>query len=420
MEPRGDSWRVYWRKGGRNGRKQSCTFPTMAQAAAAKALVESPSRRHNITREEVYRAVLGLEDIDQAAPTVAEWAADWIATRRQLADIQPDTISGYASVINLRILPRLGSVRLSELTEDTITDWISWLNRQPSKRGGTLAAETVRRAHAVLHSLLAAAVPKWLPSNPCARPGSSRQRRSGLPKAHRHDAVFLTPAETKLILENCPPAIVDMVYLALRTGLRLGELLALRVEDVTLTGKRKVVRVRRALKSDGTIGPPKSRRSRRDVSIHPEVAQRLAHHTANKRPSDLLFTAPKGGMWVPSNLHRRYWAPALAAAQRCPKHPPPEPPKPKTGPRRKLRVDEVSTCDCPTRLHRVPRWHDLRHTHVSLCVEAGWDQTRVQRRVGHESISTTIDIYGHLWEGGDDDRLDDIERLLKMEDDEAA
>jgi integrase len=421
MEQRGESWRVYWRLDGhRNGPKQSCTFPTLPQAQAAKMLVESPSRRHRITAEETYRAVLGLDGTDPQAPTVAQWATDWITARRKLADIQPDTIDGYKRLIQLRVLPRLGKLRLPQVSTDEVSEWVAWLNAQPSRRGGTLGAETVRRAHAVLHSLLGAAVPRWIAANPCAKPAGSRKRKAGLPKAHRHDAVFLTPTEIDILIANCDAHIADMVYVSVRTGLRLGELLVLRVEDVTLTGKRKVIRVRRALKQDGTIGPPKSRRSRRDVSISAEVALRLKPRTTGKRPSALLFTSPHGKRWTPSNLHRRHWAPALAAAQRCAAHPPPKPEKGKTGPPRKLRNDEVSTCNCATRLHRSARWHDLRHTAVSLCVEAGWDPTRVQRRVGHESITTTMDLYGHLWEGTDDGRLDDIEKLLKLEDDEAA
>lgn len=78
----------------------------------------------------------------------------------------------------------------------------------------------------------------------------------------------------------------------------------------------------------------------------------------------------------------------------------------------------MSTCMCPGRLKRTPRWHDLRHTHASLLVEAGWSPKRVQLRMGHATYQITMDIYGHLWEGDDSDRLDDVERLLLLADDE--
>lgn len=146
----------------------------------------------------------------------------------------------------------------------------------------------------------------------------------------------------------------------------------------------------------------------------------MAERTRGNRQHELVFASPRGELWRPPNLARRHWLPAIAAAMRCEEHPPPLPPKPKSGPRRKWRMDEVSTCDCPTRLHRRPRFHDLRHTHVSLCVEDGWDMLRVSRRIGHNSIQTTADIYGHLWDTDSDDRLDSLERLLKTQEDEAA
>jgi integrase len=264
--------------------------------------------------------------------------------------------------------------------------------------------------------MLRSAVPRWLPGNPAAEP---TRRGTGLPRTTVHEPVFLTGAEVALIAARCDRWCVDMVHVAVRTGLRLGELLVLQVQDVQVTGERRLIRVRRALKRDGTIGQPKSRRSRRDVSISTDVADLLADRLGGKARQDLLFAAPGGGMWHPSNLRQRHWLPAVAAARRCDVHPPPEPPKPARGPRRKLRPDEVSTCDCPTRLHRVPRWHDLRHTHVSLCAEAGWDMVRVSRRVGHEKIATTIDIYGHLWDVESDERLDAVEKLLLTASDEA-
>ena len=232
--------------------------------------------------------------------------------------------------------------------------------------------------------------------------------------------VFLEPWELESIYSNCSDAIRDMVYVDVRTGLRLGEIVVLRPEDVVPDGKRPHIKVIRALKDDGTIGPPKSAKSRREVTISPEVAEVLVRRMAGKRRHEFLFPAPRGGLWNENNLRRRHWQPALAASQRCEAHPPELPPKPARGPRRKLRADEVSTCMCPGRVKRTPRFHDLRHTHVSLLVEAGWSPKRVQLRVGHANYQITMDIYGHLWERDDSERLDDVERLLLMADDERS
>lgn len=415
------SWRVEWRRGGRDGDRESCTFLDRHMAHGASALAEA--RGHRITAEEVYAAVLGLDRNADAPPTLGEFAGEWIADRRGTGEVQSDTVDGQHRIIIRHVLPTLGHLPLapSAITPETIKAWVKWMKGRTTHRGTALDADTIRRAHATLHSLLAAAVPTWLPANPAGRqPGQGRRSAVGLPKATPHDAMFLTAQEVALILAHCDRHVHGLAFVAVRTGLRLGELLALRVEDLTLTGSRKVIRVRQALKRDGRFGAPKSRRSRRDVSIGAEVAEELRGLVKGKRRSDLAFTSPRGKQWHPGNLASRHWLPALAAAQRCPGHPPPLPPKPKAGPRRKWRNDEISTCDCPGRLHRRPRFHDLRHTHVSLCAEAGWDMVRVSRRVGHEKIATTIDIYGHLWDVESEDRLDAVERLLTIAEDEAA
>lgn len=413
------SWRVEWRRGGRTGSRESCTFPTQRLAESAARLIEA--RQHKITDVEVYAAVAGIQPGGAAdlPPTVTELAERWITRVQDAGGNQPDTIADKRRILKRHILPHLGDLPVTSeaLGDDTIVGWVKWMRSRPSARGGTLDADTIRRAHEVLRSLLGSAVPRWLATNPAARLAT---RGIELPKSTVHEPLFLLPAELARIEACCDEWIADMVYVDARTGLRLGELLTLQVEHVVVSGNRKRIMVRRALKRDGTIGAPKSRRSRRDVSISSEVADRLAPRVKGRASTALVFTAPGGGMWHPSNLRQRHWLPALAEAQRCPEHPPLEPPKPARGPRRKLRADEVSTCECPGRLHRVPRWHDLRHTHVGLCAEAGWELIRVSRRVGHDKIDTTMNIYGHLWDLESDDRLDAVEKLLLVASDEAA
>ena len=394
------------------------TFPTRRQAESARQLAEA--RGHQITADEVYAAILGIDlDAPEPPPTVAEWAGQWIEERRRVGDVQPDTLVDYQRILVRRVLPRIGDLPLTGVTREVVQGWVAWLRTQRTRSGDPLSAQTIRRAHGVLHSMLAAAVPRWLDHNPAARRPGER-RTAGLPKATKYESVFLTPEEFAILHRACPPQIADLVYVLGRTGLRLGEAVALTAEDVTVTGRHPVIRVRRARKRDGTVGTPKSERSRRDVPISSEVADVLAPRVLGKPRKALVFPAPGGGMWNTANLHARYWAPAIASAMRCSEHPPPLPPRPPRGPRRQWRNDEVSTCDCPTRLHRVPRIHDLRHSHVAWLLEAGWDVTRISRRLGHESITTTVDIYGHLLHGRDVERLEEFERMLAIADDDAA
>jgi integrase len=433
IEQRGTSWRVQWRLGGkRGGAVQSITFVSAPGAGdgprqlalAAKQLAES--RNHAVTRAEVERAVLGEQRAVLAGvPTLAEWTATWLADRAGAKDIQPDTLARYRQTLNQRVLPQLGHLRLTEIGQQTIRDWIAWANTQTTRPRGSapgrpLSAQTVRRAHAVLHQVLGAAVGTWIPTNPAAKQVGMRKNSLGLPKATRFEGMFLEIWELNAILDCCCPTMRDIATVLVRTGLRLGELLVLRVQDVTLGGRHPRIKVCRALKDDGSIGDPKSESSFRDVHISGEPLEILRRRAAGRGRTDLLFPAPKGAVWCPNNLRQRLWLPAVAEAQRCAEHPPALPPKPKRGPRRKLRLNEVSTCACRRRLARAPRLHDLRHTHVSGLVEAGWEPKQIQVRVGHASFQVTMDIYGHLWNHGHAERLDALERVFMMADDEAA
>ena len=81
-------------------------------------------------------------------------------------------------------------------------------------------------------------------------------RAHGLPKAERFEGMLLRPSEIELILAHCDERIVDVVWVALATGMRLGELLALEVQHITSNGAQTVVQVRQTLKDDGTMGAP--------------------------------------------------------------------------------------------------------------------------------------------------------------------
>lgn len=432
LETRGESIRVCWRLGGGQGRKQSASF-TGADARAvrslaqrAKKLVEAHGER--ITRDEVLRQILELPDPAlQGIPLLSEWAQRWLEQRTPVDpqrpsgdEIQPDTLADYASILRARVLPYLGHKYITEITEDTVREWVKALRSSRVGRcksnpaGRPISANSVRRAHSILHQVLGAAVPKYLDRNPAARPLGTRKNRVGLPKAQSYEGMYLQPWEHERIHQFCSEEIADLWFVLVRTGLRLGEALVLRPMDVTVEGDRPEIRVTRALKAGGTVGPPKSLKSRRVVTISSEVAKVLAARCEGRRASDLLFPSPTGKIWCENNLRSRFFLPAVAQAMRCEKHPPPLPPKPKTGPRRKLRHDEVSTCGCPGVLRRRPRIHDARHTHASDCIVVGrMLPIEVQHRLGHSSVTTTMNVYSHLWQGVERERLDEMEARVR-------
>lgn len=412
---------VKWRLGGkRNGAPQTLTFvvppgarptATLKLAEAARQLAES--RGHAITRAQVSSAVLGeTPSTPVDVPTFADWVSQYVETRARLGDIQPDVLKRDQISLVKHAVPKLGTLYLTEINREMISEWLAWLKTRRKANGDLLSPKYIRNIHATLHTCLAAAVPRWMPDNPVARPAGSRRSNPALPKVIPHQGIFLEPWELSTILGNSTDDFRDMVEVDVRTGLRLGELLVLRPSDVVLGGKRPHIKVVRALKTDGTIGPPKSAKSVRDVPVSTRIAGLLDRLASGKRPNELIFSAPRGGMWAEKNLRNRRWIPAVAASRRCAEHPPPLPPKPQQGPRRQWQSDEVSTCGCPNVLRRVPRFHDLRHTHVSLLIAKGWMPKEIQVRMGHASIVVTMDIYGHLWETPAIGRLDEVDELL--------
>jgi integrase len=266
--------------------------------------------------------------------------------------------------------------------------------------------------------------------NPCGlQPG---HRTKGLPKVERTAAVYLSVTEAELIIACCRPEIRDLVRFAFATGLRLGELIALRVGSVDLADTpdgQTVIHVELSRKKSGRVGGPKTEAGDRVVAITSTITNEVLRPHVSGRPSVApVFPAPEGGMWYARNLRERYWRPALVKAARCAEHPPaPEgkPTPPDADP--KLRCghyggtrtdggpcgfkvaqgldrclwhlgpakDAISACECPGRLHVLPRLHDTRHSHVDFLLDADWDLYDVQIHIGHEHFSTTSEMYGN-------------------------
>lgn len=427
IEARGEALRLTWRLGGsRNAARQSVTFRGGTETARsklaknAKALVESHG--HNLTRDECRRIIFGTDDADTAVPLLRDWVEMWLDGRLERREIQADVVRSYRTILRSRAVPYLGHLRLTEIDHEMLRNWVGWLSSSRitvgsrNKRLGDrlLSPTTIRRTHAILHACLSGAVPKWLTHNPAAKPAGASKHAAGLPKRSTFEGMFLSNDEINLILEHCDPHIRDLVFIAIRSGLRLGELVALQVQHVVFSQDGgATILVRRAVKNDGTIGEPKSVASRRNVTLGPDATVTISALVRGKKPKALVFTSPLGGMWDEHNLRDRYWYRTVAAAMRCPEHPPPTPAKPVRGPTRALRNDEVSTCDCPTRLHRRPRIHDLRHTHASMLIADGWHMAKIQKRLGHASYQTTTSVYSHLLDLGNGSELASLDERLR-------
>lgn len=206
-----------------------------------------------------------------------------------------------------------------------------------------------------------------------------------LPRRSEHESqemVFLTPAQWSLLageIHKIKDGFYDLLFdFFAATGVRWGEAAALRVGDLSLTTTPPNARISRASRRDETgqryVGPTKTKRSRRTISLPTKLARALAEHVRGRGADELVFTSTSGAPIHHSNVRMRVWLEAIKHAQDIDKY--------------KDRALLVR-----------PRIHDLRHSHASWLIAGGVDLLTVQRRLGHESITTTSDRYGHLMPG---------------------
>ncbi|WP_309029017.1 tyrosine-type recombinase/integrase [Streptomyces alfalfae] len=237
------------------------------------------------------------------------------------------------------------------------------------------SAKSVANRHGLLYCVFQAAVeaePPLRETNPCKKTGLPRQDEGS-----DEEMVFLEHEEYARIsieLRAFDPDAADLADFLVGTGMRWGEATALQTRDINwTTGK---VNVQRAWKrqDDNTfeIGPPKTRKARRLVKLNEDQLAMLRRHVAGRGPEDWVFRGGQGKAWRHSNFYHRKWERALGEAI-------------KKG------------------LGKRPRIHDLRHTHVAWLIADNINPAAIQARLGHESITTTIDRYGHLLNNLDDE-----------------
>jgi integrase len=274
----------------------------------------------------------------QTGATFADAAAEYLRYIEQDRGRKPSTLQGYRSALNTHLLPAFGSMPLEDVTTDVIERWISGFQGSPRMRNKLLIE---------LHGILRRARRVWkLQSNAAAEVEKVPQRPSG-------DIDVFSPEEVWALVRAAASEQDAALYLtAAFTGLRMGELLALRWRDVDFSSS--VIRVR-ASYYNGNLTTPKSGKVRA-VPLAPDVAGALAqlgrreYWTAD---DDLVFVGVTGDYLDGSALRRRYKT-ALSAAGL-----------------------------------RSLRFHDLRHTFGTRMI-AKADIRRVQEWMGHADIQTTM------------------------------
>lgn len=297
--------------------------------------------------------------------TVAELGAKWLAG--QVFD-KESWETRVESIWRVHIEPHWGARAVNSIDGTEVRDWIAGIDR---------AASTVGDIHSVLVSILDDAVTqKRIPANPA--------RGVKIPKRTPVDHVYLTHEQVAGLAAECSKG-AEIVTLLAYSGLRWGEMAALRPRDVNLRRRRiHIVRSASKVNSRTVIGTPKTWELR-SVAIPEEVADLLAPVVAAQRdPLGLLWSRPDGApIRPPTTTHWFSKAVGRCIAASVP--------------------FDADGHPGPATFPRVTA-HQLRHTAASLMIASGAHVKTIQRQLGHKSATMTLDNYGHLF----DDDLDGV------------
>ncbi|MDD3815669.1 MAG: site-specific integrase [Desulfocapsaceae bacterium] len=317
-----------------------------------KSAVATDKRQAHSTAREINRRILeGTFQLNNEdfAKTFVTYSEIYIAN----ATIKPSTLADYKSILKKHINPVFGSKNIDKINRLDVKNFL----RQKLKDG--LSHSTVKHLRACMSNVLDVALDAdEIDQNPASRLGRITSRDQ---MAHKSNVVpiFLTKEVLTRLLDTFlkhKPEHYPLALLLARTGMRIGEAVALNWDDIDFD--KAIITVRRA-KSRTVIDTPKSGKSRNiDMSNQLSVVLRERKSEAK---SKWVFPGIKSDTLDATAWRRRTFDKILELAGL-----------------QKMRV------------------HDLRHTYASLMLEQGQPLIYIQRQLGHHSIQITADIYSHL------------------------
>ncbi len=342
---------IYERKDGRWEGRYTIETPLgpKRRAVYGKSRKEVVGKLARVPREETVSADPKL--------LLGDYLGTWLRDSVKNS-VRPTTYQRYEGVVRLHIDPYLGDTRILKLTSTKVQ--ALYRNRLDSG----CSPRTVQYVHVTLHKALKQAL-RWglVPANVA--------EAVVVPRVPKEEITPLSPAQVKVFLRAIAGDNLETMFaLAVTTGMRQGEILGLRWEDVDLD--EGVVRVRRTLSWDGrkvVFAPPKTAKGRRSIGLTGGTVQRLESHKMRQGPDG---ASPAGGLGLVF-------------------------PNGDGGPRRSrgyltLALRKVlKKAGLPS-----IRFHDLRHTCATLLLSRNIHPKVVQEMLGHATISITLDTYSHV------------------------
>jgi integrase len=314
------------------------------------------------------------EYVEPSKLTVAEYVRARVGQWEASGSIGSATAERYHDLVANQIVPHLGAKLLQKVRPFDIEAWHATLKTVGRKDGkGGISARTIGHAHRILKRAFGEALKNDL----ITKNAAAAQRA---PKVEAEEVVILTADQVKALLPVLAGrAIYALAVVALLTGLRRGELLALRWSNVDLAAK--VLQVREALqetKAGIRFKAPKTRSGIRNVTLpdlvvdvlrehrRRQLEQRLALGLGKLPDRALVFSRPEGEPLSPLGLSQSWRQVA-----------------------RSIGLPNIA-------------FHALRHTHASQLIDGGIDIVTISKRLGHASPNITLQVYAHLFRKSDD------------------
>lgn len=339
-----------------------------------KAKAEAQTQKADITLGEF----LGRHYVDSEGPVTE---VGWLQHARTTT--ARTTYRGYESIVRCHLIPKLGHIRLRDLTTQMIDQYYAnaLKDGRVGKGKGALSPQTVRNHHAVLRSALNRAVAyQYIDHNPAknaAPPSLKNAIETNTTKPKRQPAKkmnILSPEQVNTLLQTARDARIFLaVAIATMTGMRRGEVLALRWCDIDFEAKTITVMRNLQRSIDGDLIPdtPKTKSSIRQIDIpdllvnelkrHREAAREECEMLAIEFDEEALITHRVDGKPLqPDNVTREF----------------------------KQLLRRAGLPDVT--------FHDLRHTHATTLIRAGVPIKVVSERLGHSSVRVTMEIYWHV------------------------
>jgi integrase len=315
---------------------------------------------------------------DARRQTVADYLNHWLAA--QGIKVRPNTLAFYEDAVRRMIIPHIGGIQLSALEPVHIEGMLTRL------RENGVSPRSIFGAFQTLRAALNRAVKKTrtIPYNPCGSVECAKPAKKPIQP--------YTLEESRQLLRAAKATRYYALFvLAIDVGMRQGEMFGLKWQDVDWD--RGALMIRQSL---GEVhgkpywGEPKSAASRRRLSLSPLALEALREHrklmlAEGHAAVETVFCNADGGLLTKSNFRQHAWLPL----------------------RKRAGVPER-------------KFHNLRHTNISLLLEIGEGPKTIQGRAGHAQFSTTMDIYGHLMEGADRQAADRLGTLLSRTEETAT